>query len=64
MSKNPLALTDFYEIISGKLKADKGTYEWGTTVTHAYLPNDNSQFFLDKKHQPDGLAPPGLFRHT
>jgi ATPase subunit of ABC transporter with duplicated ATPase domains len=48
VSKNPLALTDFYEIITGKLKADKGTYEWGTTVTHAYLPNDNSQFFLDK----------------
>src|ERR1700748_1630423 len=48
VSKNPLALTDFYEIITGKLKADKGTYEWGTTVTHAYLPNDNSSFFLDK----------------
>src|SRR3954468_24092114 len=48
VSKNPLALTDFYEIITGKLKADSGTYEWGTTVTHAYLPNDNSEFFLDK----------------
>ena len=45
VSKNPLALTDFYEIITGKLKADKGTYEWGTTVTHAYLPNDNSPIF-------------------
>src|SRR5882757_1639914 len=48
VSKNPLALTDFYEIVTGNLKADKGSFEWGTTVTHAYLPNDNHKFFLDK----------------
>src|SRR6478609_7804088 len=48
VSKNPLALTDFYEIVTGNLKADKGSFEWGTTVTHAYLPNDNHKFFHDK----------------
>jgi len=48
VSKNPLALTDFYEIVTGNLKADKGNFEWGTTVTHAYLPNNNDKFFLDK----------------
>ena len=30
------------------MEADSGKYEWGTTVTTAYLPNDNTQFFLDK----------------
>ncbi len=48
VSRNPQALTSFYEIVSGKEKADKGKYEWGTTVTHAYLPNDNQDFFRDK----------------
>jgi ATPase subunit of ABC transporter with duplicated ATPase domains len=44
-SKNPIALTSFFEIINGKMQADDGTYEWGTTVTTAYLPNDNSEYF-------------------
>ena len=45
LSKDPLALTSFFEIINGKIKADSGTYEWGTTVTTAYLPNDNTEYF-------------------
>ena len=45
LSKDPLALTSFFEIINGKLKATSGTYEWGTTVTTAYLPNDNTEYF-------------------
>ncbi|HLK29957.1 MAG TPA: ATP-binding cassette domain-containing protein [Puia sp.] len=48
VSKDHLALTSFFEIINGAMKADSGKYEWGTTVTTAYLPNDNSQFFLEK----------------
>jgi len=48
VSKDHLALTSFFEIINGAVKADSGKYEWGTTVTSAYLPNDNSQFFLEK----------------
>ena len=30
------------------MEPDRGKYEWGTTVTTAYLPNDNSQYFLEK----------------
>ena len=48
VSKDDMALTSFFEIINGAAKADSGKYEWGTTVTNAYLPNDNSQFFFDK----------------
>lgn len=39
------AVTAFFEIINGEAKADSGKYEWGTTVSKAYLPNDNSKFF-------------------
>src|SRR6476659_7307627 len=45
ISRDPIALTSFFEVINGKMKADSGTYEWGTTVTTAYLPNDNTEYF-------------------
>jgi len=50
ISRDPMAMTNFFEIINGKLKADSGTYEWGTTVTTAYLPNDNSEYFEGSKY--------------
>ncbi len=45
LSRDPLALTTFFEVINGKIPAESGSYEWGTTVTTAYLPNDNSEYF-------------------
>lgn len=47
LAKEHLALTTFFEIINGAQSADGGKFEWGTTVTSAYLPNDNAQFFTD-----------------
>ena len=46
ISREPIALTTFFEVLNGRVKADSGTYEWGTTVTTAYLPNDNTEYFL------------------
>ncbi|HEX4850258.1 MAG TPA: ATP-binding cassette domain-containing protein [Puia sp.] len=48
VSRDHVALTSFYEIITGGLSPDNGKFEWGSTITSAYLPNDNSQYFLDK----------------
>jgi ATPase subunit of ABC transporter with duplicated ATPase domains len=45
LSKDPVALTSFFEIINNRMKADSGRFEWGTTITTAYLPNDNSEYF-------------------
>jgi len=50
VSRDPLALTTFFEVLNGKIAADKGTYEWGTTVTTAYLPNDNSEYFTGSSY--------------
>jgi len=47
-SKDHLALTSFFDIINGELEADKGKIEWGTTITKAYLPNDNTKYFENK----------------
>ncbi|MEM0542391.1 ATP-binding cassette domain-containing protein [Flavobacterium sp. j3] len=46
-SKDSRATTAFYEILNGNQRADAGTYDWGITTTQSYLPNDNSEFFID-----------------
>jgi ATPase subunit of ABC transporter with duplicated ATPase domains len=38
LSRDPRAMTALFEIINGNRKADEGTYEWGQTITTAYLP--------------------------
>jgi ATPase subunit of ABC transporter with duplicated ATPase domains len=45
LSRDPLAITSFFNIITGETIADSGSYEWGSTVTHAYLPQENNQYF-------------------
>jgi ATPase subunit of ABC transporter with duplicated ATPase domains len=47
LSKDPLAVTSFFEIINGNKEANGGKYEWGTTITKAYLPFENSEFFTN-----------------
>ena len=47
ISKNSRAVTAFYEILNGNLKADSGKFQWGVTTTQSYLPLDNSEFFTD-----------------
>ncbi len=45
LSHDPRAMTALFEIITGHRKPDAGTYDWGQTITTAYLPLDNSEFF-------------------
>ncbi|MCI6278615.1 MAG: ATP-binding cassette domain-containing protein [Porphyromonas sp.] len=45
LSHDPRAMTAFFEIINGNRPAQAGTFEWGQTVTTAYLPLDNTEFF-------------------
>ena len=47
LSKDALAVTNFFEIINGNEKADSGKFEWGTTITKAYLPVENNEFFTE-----------------
>ena len=56
LSHDPRAMTALFEIINGKRKADAGTYEWGQTITTAYLPLDNSEFFNTDYNLVDWLA--------
>jgi ATPase subunit of ABC transporter with duplicated ATPase domains len=63
LSKDPLAVTNFFEIINGNLKANGGKFEWGTTITKAYLPLENSEFFQNNLTLIDWLrqfVPPNV----
>ena len=45
-SRDSRATTSFYQIIAGNLTSDSGSFKWGVTTNHSYLPLDNSQFFV------------------
>ncbi|MFZ9695458.1 MAG: ABC-F family ATP-binding cassette domain-containing protein [Chitinophagaceae bacterium] len=55
LSQDPLAVTAFYNIIAGESTADSGEYEWGSTITHAYLPQENTRFFSGDMNLMDWL---------
>ena len=45
LSRNPKAMTALFDIINGEREAQAGTYNWGVTITTAYLPLDNTKYF-------------------
>ncbi len=49
-------MTALFEIINGKRKADAGTFDWGQTITTAYLPLDNSEYFNTDYNLVDWLS--------
>jgi ATPase subunit of ABC transporter with duplicated ATPase domains len=55
LSRDPLAVTQFFEIINGQSSADAGKFEWGTTITKAYLPVENQEFFQEALSLMDWL---------
>ena len=56
LSHNPKAMTALFEIINGNRPADAGTYKWGVTITTAYLPLDNTEFFESDKNLVEWLS--------
>ncbi len=47
LSKNSLAITEFFEILAGNINADKGTVAWGVTTNQSQMPLDNTKFFQE-----------------
>jgi ATPase subunit of ABC transporter with duplicated ATPase domains len=56
LSKDPRAMTAFFQIINNEKKPDDGTFEWGQTITTAYLPLDNSKYFDTNMNLVDWIA--------
>ncbi len=55
ISRNSLAITEFFQIISGTTEADKGTYNWGVTTNQSYMPLDNTEYFQEDVNLVDWL---------
>ena len=55
ISKNSMAVSRFFEIITENAQADSGDYNYGTTIKTTYLPNDNSGYFQDDLNLIDWL---------
>lgn len=56
LSRNPRAMTALFEIINNNRKADGGSFNWGVTITTAYLPLDNTSFFNSDYNLVDWLS--------
>ena len=56
LSHNPKAMTALFEIINGNREAQAGTFKWGVTITTAYLPLDNTEFFQSEMNLVDWLS--------
>lgn len=56
LSHNPKAMTALFEIINGNREASAGAFKWGVTITTAYLPLDNTEFFQSDKNLVDWLS--------
>ncbi len=56
LSRDPRAMTALFEIINKKMEPDHGSFDWGVTITKAYLPLDNSSFFETELTLIDWLA--------
>ena len=56
LSHDPRAMTALFEIINENMKPDSGTFNWGVTITTAYLPLDNTSFFHTDLNLVDWLS--------
>ena len=55
ISKNSLAITEFFEILGGNTQPDKGIFNWGITTNQSYMPLDNTNFFQEDINLVDWL---------
>lgn len=55
VSRNSVAITALFEVLNGNTKPDAGSFTYGTTITSAYMPNDNHKFFEEKLSLMDWL---------
>ena len=55
VSEDSLAITNFFQVLMGEQEADSGSFKFGQTITTAYLPNENSEYFHSDENLIDWL---------
>ena len=56
LSRNHIAITNFFQVLAGEKEASTGNYKWGITTTQAYVPNENASYFEEPVTLVDWLA--------
>ncbi len=46
---NEISVTTLFQILTGEIEPDEGSYKWGITTSQAYFPKDNTDFFKDSE---------------
>jgi len=55
LSKDSLAITSFFQILAGEMKPEKGSFKFGQTITPAFLPLNNEEYFKTSENLVDWL---------
>ena len=55
LSREPMAVTAFFNVLMNEDKSNVGEFNWGSTITKSFLPNENSKFFTGEYNLVDWL---------
>lgn len=55
LSKDSIAVTTLFQILAGEVKQDSGEFKFGQTITPAYLPVNNEDYFKSDENLVDWL---------
>jgi len=55
MSQNSVAKTTLFQILTGEMEPDAGSFKWGVTISHSYFPKEHSSYFTGDKNLIDWL---------
>lgn len=57
VGSNTIAATVLFQILTGEMEPDEGSYKWGVTTSFSYFPKDNTQLFDSNDTIVDWLMP-------
>ena len=57
VGSNTIAATTLFQILTGEMEPDEGTFKWGVTTSFSYFPKDNTELFDRDETSVDWLMP-------
>ena len=57
VGSNSIAATTLFQILTGEMEPDEGTFKWGVTTSFSYFPKDNTELFDRDETIVDWLMP-------
>ena len=57
VGSNTISATTLFQILTGEMEPDEGTFKWGVTTSFSYFPKDNTELFDRDETFVDWLMP-------